>query len=82
MNTECDDLFKLILFCHAFGGCDTSGLYSIKKGSVLKRVGNLAFLQEKADVFTKPRSSCEDIIEAGEKVMMFLYSNGKKRLWP
>lgn len=79
LNAECTDLSKTLLFCHGFGGCDTtSGLHSIGKGTILKKSARSSFLREQSQVFETPRTSCERIIKAGEKAMAFLYSNGEE----
>ena len=68
---------KHILFLHAFLGCDTSCLYGIGKGSVLKKFKENVTLQQAAVIFDNSHSAPIQIEQAGEKALVAIY-NGKK----
>jgi len=72
---------KNLLFLHAILGCDTtSRLHGIGKALALKILKQIPcrFLQ-KAEIFDRPAGTVttkEDIIVAGEKALLSLYSDG------
>ena len=80
LNTQCANLCGNLLFCHALGGCDTTSvLFSIGKGTVLKKLTSSPYLREHAKVFTKQHNTSENVIEAGEKALVFLFTNGSEK---
>ena len=67
-----------LLFVHALFGCDTtSRVFGIGKPVALKQVQNNVDFQQLADLFTKEGAAKKDIIDAGEKALVYIY-NGKK----
>lgn len=65
---------QLILFAHAFNGCDTtSRLYGIGKSVALKLIHTNETFQKCADLFMHLESTATEIEEAGEKAMVLLY---------
>lgn len=72
------DLSDNILFLHAILGCDTtSRLFGIGKGLSLKKIKSSEEFKIQAEVFSNPESKKEDIITAGEKALVCLYSGEK-----
>ena len=67
-----DDMCKSLLFCYALQGCDTtSHLAHISRGVALKK---LPTFTKQADVFSSQHLTKEEIINAGESVMVTLYN--------
>ena len=66
-----------ILFLHAVLGCDTtSRLYGIGKGISLKKFKSSEHFREQAKVFNAQSASPQEVIAAGEQVLVSMY-NGK-----
>ena len=66
-----------ILFLHAVLGCDTtSRLYGIGKGTSLKKFKSSIHFREQARAFDVQSASSEDVIAAGEQVLVSIY-NGR-----
>jgi hypothetical protein len=67
-----------ILFIHAVLGCDTtSRLYGIGKYKAVVKVKSDIFFARQAEVFMDSNASTDDVIEAGNNVLVSLY-NGEK----
>ena len=63
-----------ILFCHAFGGCDTtSSLFNIGKKALLIKLRDSSSFKQHATVFGDESSPKENIITAGAKASVILY---------
>ena len=71
------EICPYILFLHAIVGCDTSYLYSIGKGTSLKKFISSSHFLDKAKVINADSATPMDIAAAGEKVLVSLY-NGKQ----
>ena len=68
-------LCEHLLFMHAILGCDTKGhLFGLGKG-IVKKVSDSHFYKC-AETFTKKDVSKEDVIFAGDKVLVLLYGDG------
>ena len=64
-----------ILFIHAISGCDTtSPLYGIGKGLILKNFVSDTHFREHVKVFDSLPASKEEIVKAGEQVIVCLYN--------
>ena len=64
---------------HALTGCDTtSRIHSMGKGAVLRKYKKIKRFRELAQCFMDETSSKEDVIEAGEQIML-LVNGGTKR---
>ena len=64
----------LILFMHAFTGCDTtSGIYEKGKGSIVRLIEQSPDAQSVAEVFMNGRATKEQIGDAGCKMFVLLY---------
>ena len=71
------EICRHILFIHAISGCDTtSRLYRIGKGLPLKKFVSNTHFREHVKVFDSLPVSKEEIVKAGEQVLVCLY-NGK-----
>lgn len=67
-------LKNIILFAHAFTGCDTtSAIYGKGKKRLLDIINKNAQLMQYVEVFYNPDASLEDIKVAGEQIMLALY---------
>ena len=72
-NAIPQNVLDSILLAHRFTGCDTvSTIFRIGKTSIIKK--NI-ITEEIAITFHSHESSSEKIIQAGEALMMKLYSN-------
>ena len=70
---------ELILFIHAFSGCDTTScLHEKGKSSMVKLIEKSAIAQEKAGVFCKMNASHEEIGKAGQTILVLLYGGDEK----
>ena len=64
-----------ILLIHALLGCDTtSRLYSIGKGVALQKFKTENSFRRLSKIFTSPSSTKEEIIAAGEKLLLLMYA--------
>ena len=69
------EICRHILFIHAISGCDTtSGLYGISKGRPLKKFVSDTHFREHLKVFDSLPVSKEEIVKAGEQVIVCLYN--------
>ena len=69
------EICRHILFIHAISGCDTtSGLYGISKGRPLKKFVSDTHFREHVKVFDSLPASKEEIVKAGEQVIVCLYN--------
>ena len=69
-----DDTRNLLLFIHAFGGCDTvSGIHEKSNNSVYKLLKNNSVAKNLASKFMSQNASREEIGEAGMKMFILLY---------
>jgi len=82
------NIASVILPIHALLGCDTtSRIYSIGKGAAFKKCKTDPQFRKFLLIFVDGTSSKEDIVEAGEKLLLILYGGGKAvsldqlRLW-
>ncbi|GBM95878.1 hypothetical protein AVEN_135371-1 [Araneus ventricosus] len=74
------DCKKSILFLHAISGCDTtSGFYGKGKLQAVQLFNSNKYLQDIPEIFSYPKSSYTDIERSGEKFIIVLYSNTKKK---
>ena len=65
---------EAILLIHALLGCDTtSRLYSIGKCVVIQRFKREESFKRLTKIFSNPASSREDVISAGEKLLLIVY---------
>ena len=63
------------MFIHAILGCDTtSRLHGLGKGLSLIRIISSALFRYKADQFCKKDATVDDVIDAGEAVLVCRYS--------
>ena len=73
------EICRHILFIHAISECDTtSRLYGIGKGLPLKNFVSNTHSREHVKVFGSLPASKEEIVKAGEQVLVCLY-NGKPK---
>ena len=69
------EICRHILFIHAISGCDTtSGLYGISKGRPLKKFVSDTHFREHVKVFDSLSVSKEEIVNAGEQLIVCLYN--------
>ena len=69
---------KAILLIHALLGCDTtSRLYSIGNSVAIQRFERKESFRHLTKIFNNPTSSREDVISAGERLLLIVY--GAKR---
>ena len=69
------EICRYILFIHAISRCDTtSGLYGISKGRPLKKFVSDTHVREQVKVFDSLPASKEEIVKAGEQVIVCLYN--------
>ena len=69
------EIWRHILFIHAISGCDTtSRLYGIGKGLTLKNFVSDTHFREHVKVFDSLPASKEEIVKAGEQVIVCLYN--------
>ena len=74
-QSELDADIGNIMFIHAILGCDTtSRLHGLGKGLSLMRIISSALFRYKADQFCKKDATVDDVIDAGEPVLVCLYS--------
>ena len=67
-----EDMCKHIFFLHAFSGCDTtSRIFLSNKDKMLKLYSVHPELRRAAAVFSDKDSTKKDIVDAGEKRMLF-----------
>ncbi|KAK3927182.1 Protein asteroid-like protein 1 [Frankliniella fusca] len=70
-------LLHCVLLGHAMSGCDTtSAIYTKGKLTVWKSLQKSHTLQQHASLFNDPNATREEISEAGEQLMLSLYSGG------
>lgn len=67
------EICRHILFIHAISGCDTT-LYGIGKGLPLKNFVSDTLFREHVKVFDSLPVSKEEIVKAGEQVIVCLYN--------
>ena len=67
------EICRHILFIHAISGCDTT-LYGISKGLPLKNFVSDTHFREHVKVFDSPPASKEEIVKAGEQLIVCLYN--------
>ncbi len=68
------DACKLLLFAHAFTGCDTTSKpYGLGKGTALKLLNNNETFKNLGDEFLNPIRTNEEIDATGERAMILLY---------
>ena len=73
------DLCDGLLFVHALTGCDTtSRIHSVGKGAVLRKYKKIKRFRELAQCFMDETSSKEDVIEAGEQIMLLVNGETKR----
>ena len=71
------NLKELLLFIHAFGGCDTtSAIHEKSKGSIVKMVEKSPDAMEIGNVFLNEESTQDQVGEAGMKAFIKLYGGG------
>ena len=64
-----------ILFLHAILGCDTtSGFYSLVKKLSISKIKSDSHFQDQTKVFMNQGANKDDIISAGETVLVYLYN--------
>jgi hypothetical protein len=64
-----------MLFTHAILGCDTtSRIFGIGKGVALKQIRTSEHFRAQAQIFTQSNSSKEEIMAAGERAIVSLFS--------
>lgn len=74
-------LKSILLFAHAFSGCDTvSSIFNKGKHSLLNLILKDPTLREEVDKFYKAQSTSDEIKEAGEKVMLQLFGSNEKSI--
>jgi len=54
-------------------------MFSLSKGAILRKIVESPYLQEQAYSFVESKNTQKKTIEAGEKALAFLYSNGKQQ---
>ena len=60
-------------------GCDTTTrLHSLGKGMIIKKLQNSKDLQNVGKIFNEGGKEQDEIIRAGEKALLLLYSNKKE----
>ena len=68
------NLKSLILFVHAWTGCDTtSAIYGLGKTSILNKLKKSERLQEKASIFGRDDATQSQISEAGLALFVAIY---------
>ena len=68
-----------LLFGHAIMGCDTtSRLHGLGKGMILKKLQNSEDLRNIGKLFHEGGKEQDEVIRAGEKALLLLYSNKKE----
>ena len=69
------EICRRILFIHTISGCVTSSrLYGIGKGLPLKKFVSDTHFLEHVKVFNSVPASKEEIVKAGEQVIVCLYN--------
>ncbi len=73
LDAKDNSISKHLLFIHALLGCDTtSRVFGVGKGNILNKAINPSFY-DAGDTFLNPRASKEDVIDQGEKAMIWIY---------
>ena len=73
-----EEKLKKILLLHAMSGCDTTSfLFGVGKTKLYEKE-ILEKHEDLSDVFYNSESTISEIISAGEKIIMVLYSEAKK----
>ena len=73
LNTE---VTENILFGHALMGCDTtSRLHGLGKGRILRKLQNSKDHRNIGEIFNEGGKEQDEVIRAGEKALLLLYSN-------
>ena len=68
---------RMLSFIHAVTGCDTtSRIFGICKAAALKKLKTSVGMQQQASVFLESKATKEEIITAGEKVIVSFYNSG------
>ena len=68
------EIKHLILFMHAFSGCNTTySIYEKGKGSIVKLIEKSSDAQNISRIFMNDAASKEDIGEAGQQIFVLLY---------
>ena len=71
------DICSNILFLHAILGCDTTSQpHGIGKGNSLKKFRDCNHFRDLAKAFNFPSATAEEIVIAGEQILVSMY-NGK-----
>lgn len=66
-------LKNMLLFAHAFTGCDTvSSIFNKGKQSLLNLIKKESTVRQEVHKFYEPQSTVDDIKEAGERIMLQL----------
>ena len=69
-----NNVIEQLLFAYALSGCDTtSRLHGIGKPKVLKNAANNQYFRQQAAVLKLASSQQNEIIDAGENALVFLY---------
>ena len=75
------EISEIILFLHAFLGCDTtSRIFGIGKGSLLKKIQTNSKLKEAARKFNDLNSNPLVIAAAGEEVFKVIYGTKQNEI--
>ena len=78
-RTLTDNVCDGLLLIHAITGCDTtSQVHTIGKASVLHKFQKSTRFRELSAIFLSESSSKEDIVDAGEKLMLQILGASKK----
>jgi cytochrome c553 len=65
---------RQLLTVHALGGCDTtSAIFRMGKGAIFKKITNASFTSHLTDVMQDSSSLREDVVKAGQQLMILLY---------
>ena len=68
------DICSSILFLHAILWCDTSQLHGIGKGNSLKKFRDCNHFRDFSVAFNSPSATAEEIVTAGEQVLVSMYN--------
>ena len=70
-----------LLFGHALMGCNTTScLHCLGEGMIFKKLQNSGDLQIIGKIFNEGGKEQEEVIRAGEKALLLLYSNKIKKI--
>ncbi|KAL7294976.1 hypothetical protein TKK_0011686 [Trichogramma kaykai] len=73
-------LISIVLFLHAFSGCDTtSALFNKGKLNLIKVFTNKEYLLVDAEKFSDPSARAEEIAQAGIKIIRHLYGDKSEK---